>query len=65
MLDCVVFEKREITIECFLNINENSNKGYTNENAKKYRRGGNTADVTNVRVFSERLQHLGGPRQGC
>ena len=48
----------------FYNVNGNSNKGYKDENAK-YHRDGNTADVANVHVFSERLQHMEGPRQGC
>jgi hypothetical protein len=44
-------------------VNENANKGNNDENAN-YTRGGNTVDVANVRVCSERLQHLEGFRQG-
>jgi len=38
-------------------------KGNKDENAN-YRCGGNTADVANVWVFSDRLQHLEGLRPG-
>ena len=56
-------ELAEPSILCFINVNRNSNKGNKDENAN-YRRSDNTADVANVHVFSERLQHMGRLRQG-